>query len=209
MSDDKYTCQLCGIQKPMGEYHDPFKECWQAQLDTERGRVAMLESALEFYADDNNWKTGYLEDPNNGESKWIAYDSQSDGCCYECCGGCNYITSHDTGFKARQALQANASDWLEQQKAAAVAVERERALERAKQALSLFHKEYLARFMSGSNTGEYYGRGQLEGLAIGLWVALNGDLSGIDDKEWNAYIDIWGGDRWKEATNPSIEQEEQ
>ncbi len=71
-------------------------------------------------------------------------------------------------------------------------------VQRVTQALKRFYPDYYQRFHQPSMTGEYYGRGQLEGLAVGLWVALDGDLSMIDNPEWHAYLDVWGGDRWKE-----------
>jgi hypothetical protein len=53
-------------------------------------------------------------------------------------------------------------------------------------------KEYDRRFESGSVSGEYYGRGQLEGMAAALyplWYLMNPNNF---SKEFVAYIEVWG-----------------
>lgn len=82
----------------------------QAQLDAERGRVAMLESALTAVRKERiqvgNWAHFKVTD-SNGET--YEYSARQD------------LIEHPCDQLVVDALnEANASDWLEQQKAAAV-----------------------------------------------------------------------------------------
>jgi hypothetical protein len=54
------------------------------------------------------------------------------------------------------------------------------------------HIEYETRFDSGSPTGEYYGRGQLEGMAAALYPFWGQMKQESFSKRFVAYMDVWG-----------------
>lgn len=77
--------------------------------------------------------------------------------------------------------------------------EEKETIERVSFALKHFYSEHNGRFESGSVSGEYYGRGGLEGLAVGIYAVLGRIPDWITDKALRAYLEIWGADRFNEV----------
>lgn len=150
------------------------------QLDEARAMVALLTDTLEkinryFQAPDH---TGI----DNVDRKRL--DEYHTFCC-------QYHNALDHSKETAQAFIADV-----QRKA--VEEEHSKLLKRVNLALEEFYPDYHFRFFNNSLnlTGEYYGRGQLEGLAVGLWVIMQDQMDKITDSNHRAFIEVWGGDRW-------------
>lgn len=92
-------------------------------------------------------------------------------------------------------------------------------VERFLKTLRHFYPEHNRRFESGRPgylVGEYYGRGGLEGLSVGLSIAQEfmspEEQEALKDKltlAEKAYLEVWGGDRVAEMDNPKQEDEDE